>query len=86
MPDLVQAAAGADVLIFVVPHQFVGGICEQLREHVRKDAIGVSLIKVGLGGGWDAWAGCRVPISRDCPGAAAVERREALADQGQGGH
>ncbi|KYO27217.1 glycerol-3-phosphate dehydrogenase [NAD(+)], cytoplasmic [Alligator mississippiensis] len=45
VPDLVQAAAGADVLIFVVPHQFVGGICEQLREHVRKDAIGVSLIK-----------------------------------------
>ncbi|XP_019366764.1 PREDICTED: glycerol-3-phosphate dehydrogenase [NAD(+)], cytoplasmic [Gavialis gangeticus] len=45
VPDLVQAAAGADVLIFVVPHQFVGGICEQLHEHVRKDAIGVSLIK-----------------------------------------
>lgn len=45
-PDLLKACAGADVLLFVVPHQFIGKVCEQLKGHVKKDAIGMSLIKV----------------------------------------
>uniref|UniRef100_A0A493T656 Glycerol-3-phosphate dehydrogenase [NAD(+)] n=2 Tax=Anas platyrhynchos platyrhynchos TaxID=8840 RepID=A0A493T656_ANAPP len=44
-PDLLKACAGADVLLFVVPHQFIGKVCEQLKGHVKKDAIGMSLIK-----------------------------------------
>lgn len=46
VPDVVQAAAGADILIFVVPHQFIGKICDQLKGHLKANAIGVSLIKV----------------------------------------
>ncbi|KAG5211965.1 hypothetical protein MJG53_004576 [Ovis ammon polii x Ovis aries] len=45
VPDVVQAAADADILIFVVPHQFIGKICDQLKGHLKADAIGVSLIK-----------------------------------------
>lgn len=46
VPDVVQAAAAADILIFVVPHQFIGKICNQLKGHLKADAIGLSLIKV----------------------------------------
>lgn len=54
---MVQAAADADILIFVVPHQFIGKICDQLKGHLKANTIGISLIKVpgtpscGLGGG-----------------------------------
>ncbi|GAB0201449.1 glycerol-3-phosphate dehydrogenase, cytoplasmic [Grus japonensis] len=44
-PDLLKACAGADILLFVVPHQFIGKVCDQLKGHVKKDAVGVSLIK-----------------------------------------
>ncbi|XP_069509779.1 glycerol-3-phosphate dehydrogenase [NAD(+)], cytoplasmic [Ambystoma mexicanum] len=43
--DLQEAAAGADILVFVVPHQFIGKLCDQLKTQVKKDCIGVSLIK-----------------------------------------
>ena len=46
VPDVVQAAVDADILIFVVPHQFIGKICDQLKGHLKADAIGISLIKV----------------------------------------
>ncbi|XP_008510765.2 glycerol-3-phosphate dehydrogenase [NAD(+)], cytoplasmic [Equus przewalskii] len=45
VPDVVQAAADADILIFVVPHQFIGKICDQLKGHLKANAIGISLIK-----------------------------------------
>ncbi|XP_067385887.1 glycerol-3-phosphate dehydrogenase [NAD(+)], cytoplasmic isoform X4 [Emydura macquarii macquarii] len=45
VPDLLKASAGADILIFVVPHQFIDKLCDQLKDHVRKETIGVSLIK-----------------------------------------
>ncbi|MEE6509169.1 hypothetical protein FKM82_024641 [Ascaphus truei] len=45
VPDLLEAAAGADILIFVVPHQFIGKLCEQLKSNMKKEAFGVSLIK-----------------------------------------
>ncbi|KAJ7424832.1 Glycerol-3-phosphate dehydrogenase [NAD(+)], cytoplasmic [Pitangus sulphuratus] len=44
-PDLLKACAGADVLLFVVPHQFIGQVCDQLKGHVKKEAVGMSLIK-----------------------------------------
>lgn len=43
---MVQAAVDADILIFVVPHQFIGKICDQLKGHLKADTIGISLIKV----------------------------------------
>jgi len=45
VPDLVEAAKDADFLVFVVPHQFIHGICKQLQGKVKPSAIGVSLIK-----------------------------------------
>lgn len=43
---MVQAAEDADILIFVVPHQFIGKLCDQLKGHLKAGAIGISLIKV----------------------------------------
>jgi len=44
--DLASAADGADILIFVVPHQFIRALCKQLNGKMKKSAIAVSLIKV----------------------------------------
>lgn len=54
VPDLVEAAKDADILIFVVPHQFIPGQCKQLLGKIKPTAVGLSLIKgfdVAEGGG-----------------------------------
>jgi glycerol-3-phosphate dehydrogenase (NAD+) len=43
--DLVETCADADVLLFVVPHQFLPGVLNSLKGNVKSTAIGVSLIK-----------------------------------------
>lgn len=43
--DIAEACAGASILIFVIPHQFLGGLCEKIRSVVAPYCIGVSLIK-----------------------------------------
>lgn len=48
VPDLLEAAKDADILIFVVPHQFVKGQCESLRGKIKPTAVGLSLIKVNI--------------------------------------
>lgn len=71
-PDLLKACAGADILLFVVPHQFIGKVCDQLKGHMKKEAVGMSLIKVRAGpalarvpgqvraaGSSLAWSGCQ---------------------------
>lgn len=45
VPDVVETAQDADVLIFVIPHKFVPGICKPLSGKLKPDAIGISLIK-----------------------------------------
>ncbi|XP_072273993.1 glycerol-3-phosphate dehydrogenase 1-like protein [Pyxicephalus adspersus] len=45
VPGLADAVSGADILVFVVPHQFIGTICDQLAGHVKFGAFGISLIK-----------------------------------------
>lgn len=45
VPDLVESVKDADVLVFVVPHQFVHKICDQMKNNIKSDAIGISLIK-----------------------------------------
>lgn len=44
-PDLLTAVAEATLLVFVVPHQFLGGICEQLRGQLDPRARAISLVK-----------------------------------------
>lgn len=45
MPNLVQAAKDASVFVFVVPHQFVGEICDTLKGTIAHNAKAISLIK-----------------------------------------
>lgn len=54
MPDVVEAAKDADILIFVIPHQFIKGLGAQMVGKIKPSAIGLSLIKgfdVAEGGG-----------------------------------
>lgn len=46
VPDVAEAANGADILVFVLPHQFVGRICEQIAGQIKPGTFGISLIKV----------------------------------------
>ena len=46
IPDVVEAAKDADILTFVVPHQFIKRICSALFGKIKPTAIGLSLIKV----------------------------------------
>lgn len=43
---MVEASKDADVLIFVIPHQFISRTCDQLAGKIKSTAIGLSLIKV----------------------------------------
>ncbi|MCP9262902.1 Glycerol-3-phosphate dehydrogenase [NAD(+)] [Dirofilaria immitis] len=45
LPDLVTACTGSDILIFVIPHQFVENVCIQLKGHLKEGALAISLIK-----------------------------------------
>jgi glycerol-3-phosphate dehydrogenase (NAD+) len=44
-PNVVKACEDADLLIFVIPHQFLDNVLKQLKGHVKKSAIAVSMIK-----------------------------------------
>ncbi|KAI8424365.1 hypothetical protein MSG28_002893 [Choristoneura fumiferana] len=45
IPEVVDAAKDADILIFVVPHQFVRTICSTLLGKIKPTAAALSLIK-----------------------------------------
>ncbi|XP_022774326.1 glycerol-3-phosphate dehydrogenase [NAD(+)] 1, chloroplastic-like isoform X2 [Durio zibethinus] len=44
-PDIHNAVKDANMLVFVIPHQFMDGICKSLIDKVRGDAEAISLIK-----------------------------------------
>lgn len=46
VPDLVEASSDADILVFVIPHQFIGKVCDTMKGKIKSDAVGISLIKV----------------------------------------
>jgi len=46
VPDLLEAATGADIVIFVTPHQFIRRMCSILKGKISPTAIAISLIKV----------------------------------------
>lgn len=48
IPDVVEAAKDADVLIFVVPHQFIRTLCSTLLGKIKPTAVALSLIKVSF--------------------------------------
>lgn len=43
--DLVKAVSGTTLLIFVIPHQFLGRVCEQLKGHLSPSTRAISLVK-----------------------------------------
>lgn len=45
VPDVLEAAHDADIIIFVLPHQFMTSTCKPLIGKLKKDAFGVSLCK-----------------------------------------
>lgn len=45
VPDITEAVKGATILVFVIPHQFIGKLCDQMKPHIAEGAIGISLIK-----------------------------------------
>ncbi|KAF2343458.1 Glycerol-3-phosphate dehydrogenase NAD-dependent eukaryotic [Trinorchestia longiramus] len=45
VPDLIEVTELADILVFVVPHQFMEKVIGQMKGHVRKNAVGVNLTK-----------------------------------------
>ena len=46
IPDITDAAAEADILIFVLPHQFIRRACASLVGKLKPGAVGLSLVKV----------------------------------------
>lgn len=44
-PDILTAIDQATILVFVIPHQFVGQVCHQIKGKVHPRAKAVSLIK-----------------------------------------
>ena len=46
VPDLTEATKDADILVFVLPHQFLIKICEQMKGQVKQGAFAISLIRV----------------------------------------
>lgn len=59
VPELRDAADGADLLVFVVPHQFIRKLCDELAGCVSKTARGITLIKVKyiISGKYQSWSG-----------------------------
>ena len=45
-PDVVETAKDADIIIFVLPHQFMTNTCKPLIGNIKPDSFGVSLCKV----------------------------------------
>ncbi|EPX71255.1 glycerol-3-phosphate dehydrogenase Gpd1 [Schizosaccharomyces octosporus yFS286] len=45
VPDVREVARRSDVLVFVVPHQFINRVCDQMAGHLRPNAVGISCIK-----------------------------------------
>ena len=44
--DLSEAVKDADILIFVIPHQFIKKTCDELKDKVKKSAFALTLVKV----------------------------------------
>jgi glycerol-3-phosphate dehydrogenase (NAD+) len=45
VPDVLEAVKNANLLVFVLPHQFVKGLCIKLKEHLTNEVYAISLIK-----------------------------------------
>ncbi|XP_042618948.1 glycerol-3-phosphate dehydrogenase [NAD(+)], cytoplasmic-like [Cyprinus carpio] len=46
--DLLEAAKSADILLFVIPLQFIGRVCDTMKGKINPDALRMSLIKLAM--------------------------------------
>jgi glycerol-3-phosphate dehydrogenase (NAD+) len=46
IPSVLDAVQDADIIIFVIPHQFIENTCKPLVGKIKKTAFGLSLCKV----------------------------------------
>jgi len=46
LSDLDVAVYDADILVFVVPYQYIHDVCDKLRGKVKSTTVAVSLVKV----------------------------------------
>ena len=46
MPNVAETVKNADILLFVIPHQFLQRICSDMIGFVKPTAFAVSFIKV----------------------------------------
>ena len=61
--NLGEAVQDADLLVFVIPHQFIHRICDEITGRVPKDALGITLIKVRQPLGTLGLRGACLPLS-----------------------
>jgi len=45
VPDVAESVTGSDILVWVLPHQFVPRLCGQIKDVVKPDAVSLSCIK-----------------------------------------
>ncbi|NXU27013.1 GPD1L protein, partial [Thalassarche chlororhynchos] len=45
VPNLNEAVQDADLLVFVIPHQFIHKVCDEITGRIPKKALGITLIK-----------------------------------------
>ncbi|KFQ74897.1 Glycerol-3-phosphate dehydrogenase 1-like, partial [Phoenicopterus ruber ruber] len=43
VPNLNEAVKDADLLVFVIPHQFIHKVCDEITGRVPKKALGITL-------------------------------------------
>ncbi|NWI02407.1 GPD1L protein, partial [Tichodroma muraria] len=45
IPSLREAVQDADLLVFVIPHQFIHKVCDEITGQIPRKALGITLIK-----------------------------------------
>ncbi|NWV24843.1 GPD1L protein, partial [Origma solitaria] len=45
VPNLKEAVQDADLLVFVIPHQYIHEVCDEITGQVPKKALGITLMK-----------------------------------------
>jgi glycerol-3-phosphate dehydrogenase (NAD+) len=81
-PDIHSVVAGAHVLVFVMPHQFIKPLCTQMQGHILPGAKGISLVK-----GFDCELGrinlmseyIRKTLNIDCASLSGANVAEGVA-------
>ncbi|KFV99050.1 Glycerol-3-phosphate dehydrogenase 1-like, partial [Fulmarus glacialis] len=43
VPNLNEAVQDADLLVFVIPHQFIHKVCDEITGRIPKKALGITL-------------------------------------------